>query len=68
MQSRTGREALEEEPLGSIGRYAEGQQLGLEHMGGNGVVVNVERQNIEVSQKREGRRADIVSQTRRVHE
>ena len=41
MQSHAGREALGEGPLGSVGKYyAERQQLGLEHKGGNDVVVN----------------------------
>ena len=40
MQSRTGREALEEEPLGSIGRDAGRQQTVFEHKGGSEVAVN----------------------------
>ena len=40
MQSHAGQEALGEGPWGSIGRYTGRQQLGLEHKGGNDVVVN----------------------------
>ena len=40
MQSHAGREALGEEPLGSVGRDAGRQQTVFEHTGGNDGVVN----------------------------
>ena len=40
MQSYTGREALGEGPLGSVGRDAGIPQTVFEHKGGNEVVVN----------------------------
>ena len=40
MQSHAGREALGEEPLGSVGRDAGRQQMRLEYKGGKDVAVN----------------------------